>query len=246
MQIDKERFHEYSRYPDEYFSGQHIFGNLGRFFAWILIRTPVTPNQLTWFWGALMIVSPICYATGDHMLSIVGGALWIVAYALDYTDGVIAKYKDQRSARGAYLDMIIHRITYPMLMFCIGFGVYSAGGMDILDFEWFKDEYYLIFGVMAGISMSVFMDITPLYERFKSGERSFEDGKGSIGVEGALFDNKGLFRKLMNLNPLVFTNMMLLLLVFALFDLMGVFIILFGLGYALATVARIMIVYLDL
>ena len=120
------------------------------------------------------------------------------------------------------------------------------GGLPFFDFTWFKDVYYIFFGVAAGISMSVFMDITPLYEKYKVGEKTFEDNKGSIGVEGNLVKNKDLFKKLMNFNPLVFTNMMIMLLVFACLDIMGWFIILYGIGYSLATVARILLVYVDL
>ena len=246
MALDEERFYQCSRCVGGYFTGKYFFGTLGRFFARILMGTPITPNQITWFWGGLMVISSILYATGDHVMCIIGGALWIVAYALDYTDGMIAKYKDQRSSRGAYLDMIIHRVTYPLLMFCIGYGAYRTGGSGLIDFEWFKDIYYIFFGVAAGISISVFMDIVPLYERYKKGERSYVDGKGSQSVEGALFKNKELFGKLMSFNPFVFTNMMILLLVFAIFDQMGLFIIFFGAGYTFFTLARAMLMYLDL
>ena len=246
MPLDEKRFYECSRSIGGYATGKYFFATLGRLFARALIRTPITPNQITWFWGGLMVLSSLFYSTGDHILCIIGGVLWIIAYALDYTDGVVAKYKDQRSPRGAYLDMIIHRVTYPLLMFCIGYGAYHTGGSDLIVFEWFKDTYYIIFGVLAGVSISVFMDIMPLYEKYKKGERTYEDGKGSKSVEGALFKNKELFNTLMSFNPLVFTNMMILLLVFAIFDQMGLFIIFFGAGYAFFTIVRIMLMYLDL
>ena len=246
MQLDKERFYQCSRCPDDYVSGKYFFGTIGRFFARILIRTPFTPNQITWFWGGLMVISSLCYAVGEYWFSVTGGVLWIIAYSLDYTDGVVAKYKEKRSARGAYLDMIIHRVTYPLLMFCIGYGAFRAGDLGPFQFDWFKEIYFVFFGVAAGISMSVFMDITPLYEKYKVGDKTFQDGHGSLTVEGNLFKNKKTFETLMNFNPLVFTNMMILLLVFALIDQMGLFIVVFGTGYSLATISRILIVYRDL
>ena len=246
MPFDNVRFKECSVINDEYASGKYVFGTLGKLFARFLIRFPITPNQLTWFWGGLMVISSLLYSTGKWEFSILGGIIWIIAYSLDYSDGIIARYKNQKSSRGAYIDMIIHRVTYPLLMFCIGYGAYLDGGLPFFDFTWFKDVYYIFFGVAAGISMSVFMDITPLYEKYKVGEKTFEDNKGSIGVEGNLVKNKDLFKKLMNFNPLVFTNMMIMLLVFACLDIMGWFIILYGIGYSLATVARILLVYVDL
>lgn len=246
MPLDKERIRELTRYPDEYFSGSHIFGTLGRFFAIILLRTPITPNQITWFWGGLMVVSALLYSTGDYICCIVGGALWIVAYALDYTDGVVAKYKKQFSARGGYLDMVIHYTTYPLLMFCIGYGVYVSGGVSWITFDWFQDIWYIFFGLAAGVGIDIFMVSTLLYEKFREGDGKFQDRRGSMGVEGNMFKNKGMFKLLMNFNPLVFTNMKIMLLVFAVINQMGLFIIVYGLGYAAAACARVLLLYKDL
>lgn len=247
MAFDKERFkNSISDHSHEYFSGRYVFSNIGTFFARFLVRLPITPNQLTWFWGGLMVLSSLLFSTGKYELGIIAAVIWIAAYALDYSDGIIARYKGLRSPRGAFLDMIVHRLTYPMLMFCIGYGVCVSATGYYLPFDFLNGTVYICLGLAAGVSMLLFMDATPLYEKYKEGDGNFEDRKGSMGVEGKSFKNQNLFKKLMNFNPLVFTNMMLMLLVFAALDAMSVFIILYGLGYSLATTGRILLLYKDL
>ncbi len=246
MSFDKVRFEGSLGNSDTYVTGRYFFTNIGKIFARLLLPTPITPNQLTWFWGGLMVVSALLYATGDYILGIIGGAVWIVAYGLDYSDGIIARYKDLKSARGKFLDMVIHRLTYPLLMFCIGYGVYRSPDLFSSYFDCIPATLYIILGVAAGISMNLFMDAAPLYEKYKVGDKTFEDNRGSSGVEGKVFKNQKIFEFLMNFNPLVFTNMMLMLLVFAIFDAMSLFIVIYGLGYSLATSARILLLYRDL
>ena len=95
MPFDNVRFKECSVINDEYASGKYVFGTLGKLFARILIRFPITPNQLTWFWGGLMVISSLLYSTGKWEFSILGGIIWIIAYSLDYSDGIIARYKNK-------------------------------------------------------------------------------------------------------------------------------------------------------
>ena len=246
MRIDKGRLAQLSQYPDEPYTAEHIFAHIGSVFARIFLHLPFTPNQILWFWGGLMVLSSLLYSTGQYALCILGGVIWVCAYGMDYTDGIVARYRGQCSAKGAYLDLVVHRVTYPILMFCIGWGVYVSGGMSWLDVPWFDDTFYIYLGLAAGVSMDVFMDLAPLYEKFKVGEKTFEDRKGSVAVEGRLVRNVDLFKRLMNFNPLVFSNMMLLLPVFAILDLMGLFIIIYGIGYTVATAVRVMIIYRDL
>jgi phosphatidylglycerophosphate synthase len=246
MKVDRNLLREYSQYPNEYASAK-VFIYLGRLFAWFFVKTRITPNQITWIWGGLMVLSALLYSTGEYYFGILGGVLWIIAYSLDYTDGIVARYKDKRSPRGKFLDMINHLTTYPLLMFCIGYGVYVGGSASWFRPEWFKDIYYVYFGILAGISLVLFMSVMSLYEEAKAGaECKYVSGKGSVSVEGKLFKNPDLFKKIMQFNPLIFTTMMIMLLVFAILDQMGLFIVLYGLGYASTITIRIILLYKDL
>lgn len=242
MKVDKERLRR-TRPPSEYenASSRYIFTPISKAFTWILIRTPVTPNQLTVFWGALMIVSSIAFLFGDWTLNVLGGIGWVIGYAMDYTDGDIARYRDMRSARGGYLDLVNHRATYPLMMFCIGFGEWTHGRTELLGIQ-IDPEAYLMLGFFAGLGMIMIMDLGDIFNRMCPDNRLNSD-KGSAAVEGSGFSNKKTFRLLMNINPLTFTNMMLLIPVFAIIDYLDVFIIFYGAFYPLAAFSRYIILY---
>ncbi len=222
-------------------SARYVFTPLSRMLSLIIVRLPVTPNQLTIFWGLLMIVSSILLMSGDRVLSTIGGIGWIIAYALDYTDGDIARYKDMRSKRGDYQDRVNHRTTYPLLMFCAGFGVWFSGGLGLLDIP-IDPAAYLILGFTAGLGMVMIVDLGANYNDCCP-EATLERSKGTAAVEGKHFKNQRIFRLIMNLCPLTFTNMKILLPIFAVLDLMSVFVIFYGIFYPLAAFTRYVMLY---
>lgn len=240
MEVDKERLFGCHKTPElENVSSKFLFTPLSKLLSLILVRTPATPNQITVFWGLLMIASSIALFFGNYYLNILGGIGWIVAYALDYSDGDIARYKNLRSKRGLYLDLVNHRVSYPLLMFGAGFGAWMTGRT-----EWFglsvEPVTYLVLGFLAGISMVLIMDLGDIFNKSNPGLEIDADD-GAAAVEGGLMKNKRLFKIIMDINPLTFTNMMALIVVFAIFDLMDLFVILYGIAYPVSTFARYLI-----
>ncbi len=242
MKVDKERLSR-TRPPSEYenASSRYIFTPISRAFTHLFARTSATPNQITIIWGVLMILSSLALFTGQWLPSVLGGIGWVVGYALDYTDGDIARYRDMKSPRGGYLDLVNHRATYPLMMFGIGFGAWMTGRTEILGIA-IDPAAYLILGFLAGLGMIMIMDLGDIFNKVCPDNRLNSD-KGSAAVEGSGFRNKRMFRILMNVNPLTFTNMMLLIPVFALIDWLEVFIIFYGIFYPVAAFARYIILY---
>ncbi len=199
------------------------------------MRTRITPNQITWIWGAMMFVSSLLLLFNDWILNIVAGLGWLFAYALDYTDGGIARLKHQYSKRGAFLDLVNHTINYPMLFICAGIGVWRTGGCPWFDF--LPSEAYILLGVAGGLGCVTIMLMPTLYRRVSPGETV----GSSTEIEGEAVG--GWFRKMMNVNPLTFTNMMALIVVFGLFNQMWLFVLLFGLGFAAGMVFRFSVLY---
>lgn len=238
---------ENGQYPEDNLSTRTVFAFIGRSFARIFIHLPVTPNQITAFWGLLMIVSCLLMGTGQYWHCVIGAVLWVLCYGMDFTDGIIARIKGPKTKSGKFLDIMIHLTTYPLLMFCIGYGVYTTGGHTWLDVDWFKDEWFLFAGVVAGISMVLIESATDQYQQANGDDESiFQERIGATGIEGKLFKNQSLFKKVMEFNPLLFTNMMLIMVVMAALDQMGLFIVFYAVGYACAIFARFLIFYRDL
>ena len=240
--IDKDKLFG-ARIKSEYenASSKYIFTPISRVLSLILVRTPFTPNQITSFWGILMIVSSALLFFGDRTLSVIGGLGWIIAYALDYSDGDIARYKDMRSVRGRFQDRVNHRTTYPILMFGAGFGAWVSGRTELLGIA-IDPVAYLILGFTAGLGMILIIDLGANYNNCCP-DKALDRDKGTAAVEGKHFRNQRLFRTIMNLNPLVFTNMMVLIPVFAALDLMDVFVLFYGTMYPLAAFGRYALLY---
>lgn len=242
MPIDRERLFGVRKTSEyENASSKYVFTPISKAFSLLLVRTPITPNQLTISWGLLMIVGSILFFFGKYYLNIIGAVCWVVAYVLDYVDGDIARYKNMKSSRGAFQDLVNHRATYPLMMFGIGFGAWITGRTELFGVE-FDPAAYLIMGFLGGLGMLLIMDLGDVYNRTNP-TNTLESDEGSAAVEGSGFKNQRLFKMMMNLNPLVFTNMKLLCVVFAILNIMDLFIIFYGLLYPVAAFARYVILY---
>lgn len=228
--IDKKRF-EVALNRNEFnnASEKYVYIPLGGFFTRILLHTRITPNQLTVFWGVLMFVSAFGFMFGDHWLNVLCGVCWVIAYALDSADGPLARYTNLKSGRGDYIDGINHRLTFPLLMFCIGYYAYMHGRTEVFGFS-FDPVYYLIAGVLAGTCMVLIIDCGNIYNRIMP-EEAMATNDGTVGLEGEYVKHKSLFKKVIPYSPLPFTNMLLLIPFFALFGFLDVFIVFYGIIY---------------
>jgi phosphatidylglycerophosphate synthase len=92
-----------------------------------LIRTRITPDAVTWG----MVVSGLVAAlvlTIPSIWAVVGAFVLIqVQLLLDCSDGELARWRQQSSVRGVYLDRIGHYTTDAALI--IGLGVHVDGGL---------------------------------------------------------------------------------------------------------------------
>ena len=237
MKIDKERLKEcYNTKDIQYFTNKYVYSNLGNLLARPFIKLNITPNQLTALWGFFMIVFSLLFLLGNYYVNIIAGVGWVICYSLDYTDGVVARYKKIESRKGPFIDMVNHRVSYMTLMFCLGLSAWKYGRIEFFGLD-FNPELYIIFGFMAGLSMILIMDFGMIYNE-KVPEVEVFHGRGSVNVEGQMMKNKKLFSIISNINPLVFTNMMLILPFAAAFGILDILIIFYGIFYPLATLGR--------
>ncbi len=87
--------------------------------TWLLVRTPITANQVTGLQFILGIIGAILFGYRKFVL----GAVFLqFGYILDLCDGEVARWKKQQSNAGNYLDLICHRIVTPAMFFGLGIG----------------------------------------------------------------------------------------------------------------------------
>ncbi len=111
--------------PSEFFP---LARQLGYPLSLIVIRLPVSANQVT---GISMIVGLTgCwfFTYGEVNWNIYGALLLVLSYVLDYCDGVVARVKGQSSAAGAAFDDFVDWIVDTAIFAGLGYGSWIADG----------------------------------------------------------------------------------------------------------------------
>jgi phosphatidylglycerophosphate synthase len=120
----------FERNSGEHWAGRLYIRRLSPHLTRLLLRTPLTPNGVTW----LMIVDGVAAAavlTLPGIAPAVAAVLLIqLQILLDCSDGELARWLDRRSPAGVYLDRIGHWLTEAALPIAIG--IRADGGWDSL------------------------------------------------------------------------------------------------------------------
>ena len=84
-----------------------VTNEISLFLTWILIKTRVTPNQITL---ASIICAVLCGVFYGFGYFITGSVLLFLSHILDCTDGNLARAKQMFSPTGKWLDMVGDRL----------------------------------------------------------------------------------------------------------------------------------------
>jgi phosphatidylglycerophosphate synthase len=110
----------------EHWMGRLYMRRLSPYATLVLLRTPATPNAVTWL---MLVCGPAAAAvlTLGGLGAAVGAALLIqLQLLLDCSDGEMARWLDRRSSAGVYVDHVAHYVTEAALP--IGLGIHADGG----------------------------------------------------------------------------------------------------------------------
>ena len=107
-------------------------------FTWLFVRTPLSANHVTIIQEIFGIIGAILFVYGKFVL----GAIFLqLGFIMDNSDGEVARWKNQQSESGKFLDLICHMIVIPFYFFGLGLGLYLIHGKVIT----------LIMGFFAGL-----------------------------------------------------------------------------------------------
>jgi phosphatidylglycerophosphate synthase len=73
-------------------------------FVWLVYRTPLTPNQVTFLACLVGIAAGTCWLVGSPSLMVLGGILLWASAILDGADGILARAKNLQTDLGRALD----------------------------------------------------------------------------------------------------------------------------------------------
>ena len=91
-----------------------------------LVRSPVTPNQVTAATLLIALAGAGLFVPGDAELADWGAGLFVFSRFLDHFDGELARQKGMTSRLGYYLDYISGGLSYAALFICLGLGFTSS------------------------------------------------------------------------------------------------------------------------
>src|SRR3954465_11041518 len=132
----------FARNSGEHWAGRLYIRRFSPYLTRLLLRTPLTPNGVTW----LMILDGLVAAavlTLPGVRPCVAAVLLIqLQILLDCSDGELARWLDRKSPAGIYLDRLGHWVTEATLP--VGLAVRADGG-------WGSIGMYRTLGLCAAI-----------------------------------------------------------------------------------------------
>ncbi len=96
----------------------------------ILLKTPITPNQITTISLLLGLICAVCFTQGNWIAGVIGGLLLVASYTFDNCDGEIARLKNMSSEFGAKLDDMSDWIVDASFFAALGYGTAQVNGQQ--------------------------------------------------------------------------------------------------------------------
>ena len=138
----------------------------------LLVRTPLTPNQVTVLSFFVLLPGAYLLSTGERIALIGAGLLIQLSFTLDCCDGELARLRGISSPFGAWLDGLLDRIAE--LVLCLALGAALEHQSD--------DPYaylysFVVFASLAMTHIATLMNATA----FGKGQLAESVGRGLVG-----------------------------------------------------------------
>jgi phosphatidylglycerophosphate synthase len=116
------------RNSGEHWAGRLYMRRLSPHCTRALLRTPATPNGVTWLMTACGLLAALALTLPGLLAAAAAVVLVQLQLLFDCSDGELARWRRTRSTAGVYLDRIAHHLTEAALP--IALGIRADGGWD--------------------------------------------------------------------------------------------------------------------
>ena len=96
----------------------------------LLVKTPVSANQITALSLVIGTTAAWYFRLGDHKSLMIGALLFAGCYILDNCDGEIARLKNQCSSFGMHFDTAVDWIVHSLFFVALGIGQATLTGNE--------------------------------------------------------------------------------------------------------------------
>ena len=136
-----------------------------RITRWVLAHSQISPNQITIVSLAIGLSGTAAFVSTNPLILAIGFIAFYVHELLDYVDGEVARCRGLTSVRGAYLDLMTDRVTFPLFIFCSAAGAYRASG----------DPGLLVAGFFGAFGLLLDKEACDCWYRANTGTADIED-----------------------------------------------------------------------
>ena len=116
------------------FLARHLNRRVSRFISRGIVRTPVTPNQITLAGASIGIAGAFLLSWAGYWPKLIGSLLFLFCIIIDGVDGEIARLKLQATALGHYLDILTDNLVHVAIFAGITLGLYRDSANP--DYFW--------------------------------------------------------------------------------------------------------------
>lgn len=122
-----------------------VIRRLSRLLTPLLLRTPLTPNQITVLSLALGLAAAWQFAQGSYLGNSLGAFMFALSYVLDNCDGEVARARQVSSTFGHRFDTFSDWLVNASFFVGLGMGASSATG----------EIWWLWAGCIAGLGATI-------------------------------------------------------------------------------------------
>jgi len=197
IEVDKESYQRVISHSDSPIIDRYIIRKISGFITGLLVKTPVTPNQVTIISLILGIASAAFFSHGAHTYTIIAGLFYFISTVFDQCDGEVARYKQMTSDFGKTFDIIVDSIVNATITIGITIAIYKTNGSGL--------------SIMAGLLAMTGIVISLLLTTYFSHENNNNTGTKEMLDR---LNNKDFFYIIM-LASVIFNQMIWFLLIMA-------------------------------
>ena len=131
IEVDKERYQPVISHSDSPIIDRYIIRKISGFITGLLVKTSVTPNQVTIISLILGIASAAFFSHGAHTYTIIAGLFYFISTVFDQCDGEVARHKQMTSDFGKTFDIIVDSIVNATITIGITIAIYKTNGSGL-------------------------------------------------------------------------------------------------------------------
>ncbi len=160
---------EFAKDTDGFFA-KHFDRRISGAISRVLLKTPVTPNQITIFVTLLGIGAGYLMAQIGYVAKVEGAFLFLLTSILDGCDGEIARAKKMTSRLGGWLDLWGDNVVHVAVFYGLGLGLFR----DTERMLYIKLGWAAVWGTLVSATLAS-------YQTRRAGRDSFTSVSGEAG-----------------------------------------------------------------